>query len=228
LLGYATPENIVTVPRDVAFQLGELVELKTVHYSTWAKNRSGEIYTWGASTGLENDPGPKNQPSARRLQFAFPVRSLELGPTGAANFAIDTDGGVWVWGIRAAPPRHLVFNADAGQSLLDAQPLRTSCPPDVVQLCQGDAHACVRTVEGKVWCWGDNTYGQLGDRTFQSRGKPKAVPDLVASHLSCGEDFNCAATLEGVKCWGQNSFSRLGNSVPEKTATPLFISTARP
>lgn len=217
-LGYTSIESIVTTPQSVSFQMGELAELK-VEFSTWARNRAGEIYVWGARTGLENDPGPGTQPSARRLEFSFPVSALEI----IAPFAIDTDGGVWVWGNT----KPLLFNADAGPVSYVAKPVQTTCPPHVVQLCRGDEHACVRTVEGQVWCWGDNTHGQLGDGTFNSRGEPKPVPNLVATHLSCEGDFNCAATPEGVKCWGQNVSYRLGTVAPAKTATPLFISTPR-
>jgi alpha-tubulin suppressor-like RCC1 family protein len=42
---------------------------------------------------------------------------------------------------------------------------------------QGD-HTCVVTADGKVWCWGSNTHGQLGDGTTTDRADPVKVEGL--------------------------------------------------
>jgi hypothetical protein len=45
----------------------------------------------------------------------------------------------------------------------------------VVQVAAGASHACARTYDGGVYCWGSNASGQLGDGTFNTRFVPVPV-----------------------------------------------------
>jgi alpha-tubulin suppressor-like RCC1 family protein len=59
------------------------------------------------------------------------------------------------------------------------------CPVDVVGLSSGVLavsagveHACAITSDGRILCWGHNTYGQLGDGTQTSSLVPVSVKNL--------------------------------------------------
>lgn len=43
---------------------------------------------------------------------------------------------------------------------------------NVVALAVGSDHACALTSEQRVFCWGDNHEGQIGDGTTEVRGVP--------------------------------------------------------
>jgi alpha-tubulin suppressor-like RCC1 family protein len=45
----------------------------------------------------------------------------------------------------------------------------------LVQLSAGYSHACGVTTEGRVYCWGDNRVGEIGDGTTTQRLAPVAV-----------------------------------------------------
>jgi hypothetical protein len=46
---------------------------------------------------------------------------------------------------------------------------------NVAQVAAGSAHACARTYDGGVYCWGNNASGQIGDGTTLTRFVPVAV-----------------------------------------------------
>ncbi|MDC0667597.1 EGF domain-containing protein [Nannocystis radixulma] len=95
-------------------------------------------------------------------------------------------------------------------------------PTGVRQLVTGDGHTCALFEDGRVKCWGDNQYGQLGLGDTEARGDDPGemgadlpAVDLgdgvVAVALSAREVHTCAALDDGeVKCWGINAGGQLG------------------
>ena len=77
-------------------------------------------------------------------------------------------------------------------------------------------NTCGLTAGGRAWCWGDNTYGQLGIGTkgAQPYDAPQRVgmdPDLSFETLKLGAWFTCALSTEKeVWCWGNNVDTVLG------------------
>jgi hypothetical protein len=85
----------------------------------------------------------------------------------------------------------------------------------------GFRHACARTSDGRVACWGINDRGQLGDGTRIDRTTPVVVPGLTdIEGVAASDEHSCAWDTAGaVWCWG-------GNSVGEYTLAPVRISVA--
>ena len=67
--------------------------------------------------------------------------------------------------------------------------------------------------ESRIFCWGDNTYGQLGDGTTVSRNTPTQINDTSTYiNVSVGYNYACAIRQNDsrVLCWGSNSNGQLG------------------
>lgn len=94
-----------------------------------------------------------------------------------------------------------------------ATPSNAHLLDDVRQVSAGTTHTCALRADGSVWCWGDNSVGQLGDGSLQSSSTPVRVRALPPARcVSAGARSTCAATLEGeVYCWGANSVGQLGD-----------------
>lgn len=90
---------------------------------------------------------------------------------------------------------------------------------DVVQLALGDKHSCALLDTGKVRCWGDNQFGQLGyGNTFDigDNEHPFEAGDVDlggerAIKIAAGANHTCAV-LENFTaiCWGLNTAGQLG------------------
>ncbi|MBM66678.1 MAG: hypothetical protein CMH55_10630 [Myxococcales bacterium] len=87
-------------------------------------------------------------------------------------------------------------------------------------LAVGTKHVC-SLEEGRVWCWGDHRYGQLGfipANPEQTRfHRPQRVADLAGQvAIFAGEATTCSADAEGnVSCWGRHRMGHVPIQIPE-------------
>jgi alpha-tubulin suppressor-like RCC1 family protein len=90
-------------------------------------------------------------------------------------------------------------------------------------------HACVVLSTGALECWGDDSYGELGDGKTTARVKPVAATVTGVTQVAVGSDFTCVLTTTGgVQCVGYNGSGQLGNgSVTDSTAwvTPTGLTS---
>jgi len=85
----------------------------------------------------------------------------------------------------------------------------------------GNSHICVLLSNGKVKCWGNNGYRQVGvDGIPTFTNTPPADPlnlGADATDICVGMHHSCAVLSDGgVKCWGKNGYGELG--MPKTTS----------
>jgi len=97
---------------------------------------------------------------------------------------------------------------------------------DAAQVDTGQDFSCIRTVGGAVQCWGDNTYGQLGDGTVQAHPVAETVMGLGSgvAQVVTGTSHACARLSTGaVRCWGKNLDGQLGNNGTTSRSEPVSV-----
>lgn len=109
-----------------------------------------------------------------------------------------------------------------GQTTDSADPVNaggatfTSATGEAAQVSIGGGHVCGRGKLGKIQCWGQNTFGQLGGNgTTNSTTPIEALANAgLAIDVAAGESHTCAiaGAAKSVLCWGNQSGGRLGNN----------------
>jgi alpha-tubulin suppressor-like RCC1 family protein len=101
-----------------------------------------------------------------------------------------------------------------------------------VSIAAGSESTCALTDAGTVWCWGDNSNGQLGNGTFTESTVPVQVMDPAGNapltdvaRIAAGQSHACAVTNAGAAlCWGDNSKGELGNGSEIVSNLPVAVS----
>jgi alpha-tubulin suppressor-like RCC1 family protein len=112
-------------------------------------------------------------------------------------------------------------SSNLGVAALQAQGI------EIARIDAGEAHTCALSTAGKVWCWGGNRDGQLGDGTTTTRLEPALVSSLSgATAISAGEFHTCALVANGeVRCWGRGDSGQLGNGGTSNSSIPVAVSS---
>ena len=99
-------------------------------------------------------------------------------------------------------------------------------------LFAGSGHNCAISRGNTAYCWGDNTYGQLGNNSTTDSSVPVAVSTTgvlsgkTIKTLRLGFRHTCAiASDDKVYCWGYGTSGQLGNSSIVSSSVPVAVST---
>ena len=93
-------------------------------------------------------------------------------------------------------------------------------------IAAGGEHTCSITAGGGVSCWGNNTYGQLGNGATSDSLDPVNVAGLGSDvkSLALGQDHTCAVLSSGqLECWGRNQHGQLGNGTTDDSLVPTYV-----
>src|SRR5262249_41923585 len=181
--------------------------------------QDGSVRCWGS-----NDSGQLGDGTTTNSSTPVTV----VGITGAAAV---TAGGFPT--VRRLPHRALQGwgrndNDQLGDQAIGFQsstPVRITGITRATAATAGGFHTCTLSGDGTVQCWGQNTFGQLGDGTgdpgfltqdrFQGttfNPSPVTVSGITtATAVSAGGWHTCAPLQDGpVRCGGDNTWGQLG------------------
>ena len=166
--------------------------------------------------------------TVRRASPAGFVRNAAAIVAGASHTCIITrDRTVECWGQNVYGQ---LGRGDAGAVARAASAAPAIGLSDVEAIAAGSYHTCAVS-GGAVYCWGENTYGQLGGSSITSSGDPRMsddtprkVPGLTGIvSVVAGREASCALDGAGVlHCWGKSRFGELA-MVSDETSPPTAI-----
>jgi alpha-tubulin suppressor-like RCC1 family protein len=134
---------------------------------------------------------------------------VQMDSSDDGTCAVSSDGTAWCWGRNSG--RKL------GDTTWTTRPSPVRAVPTITslinQVAVGNSHACALDDAGDVWCWGDGSYGQLGDGELESSELP-VLAMSGASAISTNGYHTCAIgndTAATLWCWGYNPYGQVGD-----------------
>jgi alpha-tubulin suppressor-like RCC1 family protein len=189
-------------------------------------SRSGasDVECWGSNTNGQTGVDPEVNPF--RVTRPTPVGlaaidvAVQIVAGGNDSCALLRNKAVYCWGQN-----------DRGQlgnptlTMDSATPTLVNLGAGAVEIAIADSHACAVLDDRSVWCWGDNSVGQLGvgagSPPFSAtpmrvdklvNGMP--VPLISVNHIAAGGLTSCAIRYGDphVWCWGANENGQTGQA----------------
>jgi len=184
----------------------------------WGRNHDGEL---GAGTSSPEQP---DSPYPIGVVGSLNFRHVSAGYGHSCG--VTTDSLAYCWGNNQF--------GQLGRATMGfgARPF----PKQVVgglrftQVSAGASHTCgVSYPEQRVYCWGINENGQLGDGTKTLRTAPvRVVGDYRFYQVTAGNNHTCGITLANeLFCWGANELGQIGDSTKTLRLRPVQVSPAR-
>lgn len=98
-------------------------------------------------------------------------------------------------------------------------------PAKATAVSIGTGYGCALVDSGRVRCWGNNFYGQLGDGTTTNSLVPVEVDGLDdAVSIAAGFNHTCAVRATGsIVCWGSNNSGELGINSTSRSPRPVSV-----
>lgn len=207
------PARVAAVPARVVSAVARTwhtcAVLATSRVLCWGRNSVGQL-----GTGDTRD---------RLLPTAVDTTEGFQSVTGGADHtcALTVGGQVRCWGW------NLWGQVGDGTTTDRASPTPTvGLAGRVVALASRSWHTCALTETGRLYCWGFNQFGELGDDSTANAARPVTVVAAPpATQVSVGIDHTCALSRPGVAyCWGRNNTGQLGEGTTRERPTPVRAS----
>jgi alpha-tubulin suppressor-like RCC1 family protein len=232
--------------------LSGVTAISAGNFSTCAILSGGSVQCWGINSAGQFGNGTTTSSST-------PVAASGLSGVTAISvnnqFACGllSGGSVQCWGVNlygelgngtsAGPDTCTILTGTNTTGACSTNPVATSGLTGATAISAGFATPCALLSGGSVECWGDNSYGELGNgattgpqtctivagANYTTDGACSTSPITVSglsgvTAISSGYLFACALLSGGsVRCWGLNNLGQLGNGTTTNSSTPVAV-----
>lgn len=225
------PLAVSNIPNAISIAVGTYhacALLDTGVMNCWGLNHYGEL---GNPIHVNDASEPPN-PTPVLVQGLENDTVISITAGAYHTCALLATGVVKCWGWNNYG--QIGNNAPSGPSAVaQAVPLVVpGLPTDITFIQASVFGTCAGTSTGATWCWGINTYGQLGNgfSSIAPNPIPSSVLGLPSAALTAsgGNNFNCLHLAGGqIRCAGLNQYGQLGNATNSGTTnanrTPLQV-----
>lgn len=210
------------LPVDLPLQ-SPITDIVTGTEFTCARHGAGEYRCFGANDlgqlGTGRDAGAGNPLPGSN------VAKIHLGRSHGCAVMSGT-GTIKCWGSNVSGCVGTGASSDAPVPVPQDIPIPAG--DSVAGMALGSTHSCALLTNGGVRCWGDNSFGKLGDgtSTLAPQRSPSSKVDFVqpAIGLVAGNEHTCAHLADkSVWCWGNNRYGAIGTGTLGTSPLPAIV-----
>jgi len=214
-------KNLIDAFEPVLVQgITNAIQVSTGGQYTCALIDNGDVLCWGVNHSGQLGNGEKKE-SKTPVKVVGMEAVVQLSTGKQHACAVLVDGTIKCWGANHAEQLGFGENQDSGKGSSNI-PLAVYGIDKAVWVGVAESHTCAITADQNVRCWGQNSFGALGDESVEPSSVPvNTRPRLFAQQVDGGNTHTCAIVGEGkIRCWGAN-FGRFGNGTSDGSTQPV-------
>jgi alpha-tubulin suppressor-like RCC1 family protein len=182
---------------------------------TCAVKTDGSLWCWGGNDRGQLGDGTNVGKVIPKRIFTSGIKKVSAG--AKYTCAIKNDSSLWCWGENNS--------GQLGLGIIGGYyTIPQHVTNDVIRVSTGwssvAGHTCAVKSDGSIFCWGNNSYGQLGNGSFGNNISSPSSDIYVDAfynrltdiyHFSVGLSHTCAVDNSNqIWCWGNNYYGQLG------------------
>ncbi|GIE34140.1 chromosome condensation regulator RCC1 [Actinoplanes italicus] len=212
----------VDMPSGVSFR-----GISGTGHHTCAIGNDSKTYCWGQNShGQVGDGTTTSRLGPVQVNSPSGVIFTQVAAGYSHTCAIGNDSKTYCWGMGQ--------HGEIGDGSLNGRtsPVPVDVPAGVIftELAPGGAvHSCALGNDNKTYCWGDNSYAQLGNGNFAIQSRPVSVnmpPGIIFQRLTVSASQTCAMGSDNRPwCWGR--FAGMDHPAPVAVDPPSGTSFYR-
>lgn len=202
---------------------------------------NGSLYCWGKNNYSQlgtNNTISTNTPIApvdSQLNTSSSTIATAIS-AGTDHTCAIISGSAYCWGSNAFGQLGNTDAVDQNEPTLVGGALSGKT---VVQIAAGDRFSCAATDTYQIYCWGRNTYGQLGNNSSNNSSSVPVATTMpagsgVITALAAGADHTCAVINVNVGvspnlpeyCWGLNTSRQIGDGTTTNRLIPTRVTNS--
>jgi alpha-tubulin suppressor-like RCC1 family protein len=184
----------------------------------------GTVYTWGDNFSGQLGNGTNNASNVPVAVTGLSGKTITaVAGGGVHSIALAPDGTVYTWG------ENYFGQLGNGTNTYSNVPVAVTglSGKTITAIAGGGLHSIALASDGKVYTWGYNVFGQLGNGTNTDSNVPVAVTGLsgeTITAIASGKDHSFALASDGtVYTWGDNYYGQLGNGTNTDSNVPVVV-----
>ncbi len=193
--------------------------ISTSGASTCGVKQDGSLWCWGLDNFGQLGIG-KGAPAHRPQRVGSGTSWASVSASWVHTCAVKTNGTLWCWG------QNLWGQLGIGSvDRYHGRPQRVGTASNWESVTTGGWHTCALNAARQAFCWGHNTFGEVGDGSVTTRTSPVRI-DAGSGWLDLSAAWaqTCGITQTGrMLCWGFNRQGQLGDGTLTNRARPTTV-----